>query len=107
MSTDSITEDFPHLTIPRHSGMTTYESIMEVHVKLKSNAALHHSELGKGSHGLLVLVLSPATHQTITSVPFVAPVNPWSLPTIVENLIASQINETVWGHKKQLRVWRE
>ena len=100
MSTDSITEAFPHPTIPRRSGMPTYESIVEVHAKLKSNAASHHSELGGGSHGLFGLVLSPTTYQTVTSVAFVAPVNPESLPTIVENLTAAQINETVRGHKE-------
>ena len=100
MSTDSITEGFPHPRIPRQSGMPTYESILEVHAKLKSNAASHHSELGGGSHGLLGLILSPATYQTIMSVPFVAPVNPGSLPTIVEKITAAKINETVRGHKE-------
>ena len=52
MSTDSITEDFPHPTILRQPGIPTYESIVEIQAKLKSNADSHHSELGRGSPGL-------------------------------------------------------
>ena len=67
---DKIVEGFPHPTINPIMGIPTYESISEVHIKLNSNAASVHSELGNGTLGLPALTVTPAVHNTLAGVPF-------------------------------------
>ena len=73
---DKIVEGFPHPTINPIIGIPNYESISEIHIKLNSNTASVHSELGNGALGLLALTVTPAIHDTLAGVPFVAPTNP-------------------------------
>ena len=74
MSADSLNDSFPHTTILRHTGMPTYETIKNVHQKLKANAASVQSELG-GAHGLVGLTLSRQAYATITGADFTIPEN--------------------------------
>jgi hypothetical protein len=106
-SVESIREGFPFITIAKQPGLPTYETIAEVHLKLKANAASVVSELGGGAHGLLGLVLPPATYATLTNVVFNTPVNPGTTPNIEAGGTAVQIHEVVRQHKENLRVWRE
>ena len=62
---ESIKESFPFPAIARFPGRPTFESISEIHVKLKANASSIHSELGGGTHGLLGLTLQPGTYMMI------------------------------------------
>jgi hypothetical protein len=82
-SVKSIREGFPFITIAKQPGLPTYKIIAEVHLKLKANASSIVSELGGGAHGLLGLVLPPATYATLTNGAFNAPVNPGTTPSIV------------------------
>ena len=73
---DKIVEGFPHPTIKPIIGIPTYESISEMHIKLNSNAASVHSELGNGALGLLALTVTPTVYNTLAGVPFKPPENP-------------------------------
>jgi hypothetical protein len=94
-SVESIREGFPFITIAKQPGLPTYETIAKVHLKLKANAAFVVSELGGGAHGLLGLVLPPATYGTLTNVVFNTPVNPGTTPSIEAGGTAVQIHEVV------------
>jgi hypothetical protein len=106
-SVESMREGFLFITFAKQPGLPTYGTIAEVHLKLKVNAASVVSELGGGVHGLLDLVLPPATHATLTNVVFNTPVNPGTTPNIEAGGTAVQIHEIFRQHKENLRVWRE
>ena len=73
---NKIVEGSPHPTINAIIGIPSYESISEIHIKLNSNAASVHFELGNGALVLLALTVTSAVHNTLAGVPFVPPVNP-------------------------------
>jgi hypothetical protein len=106
-SVESIREGFPFITIAKQPGLPTYETIAEVHLKLKANAASIVSELGGGAHGLLGLVLPPTTYATLTNHAFTAPINPGTTPNLVAGGTTAQISEAVRQHIEELRIWRE
>jgi hypothetical protein len=81
-SVESIREGFPFITIAKQPGLPTHETIAEVHLKLKANAASVVSKLGGGAHGLLGLVLPPATYAALTNVAFNTPLIPGQHPTL-------------------------
>ena len=104
---DKIVEGFPHPTITPIIGIPNYESISEIHIKLNSNAASVHSELGNGALGLLALTVTPAVHDTLAGVPFVAPMNPGQVFFIPPNSTGLQIAALDAAHKIQVRIWKE
>ena len=57
-------------------GEPTYESLELLIKQLKANARSVHSNLGGGQHGHLGLVISPATYNHISAVPFMKPLFP-------------------------------
>ena len=75
---EKIVEGFPFQTINRVVGATTYKTISNVHLKLDSNAASVHFNLGNDALGLLYLTLSPAVYATLSAIPFDVPANPGS-----------------------------
>lgn len=104
---DDITKSFTFPTIPKHSGVPTYESIAAIHAKLKINAASIPTSLGGGQHGHLGLVLSPATYLTVANVPFVRPANPGIHPHVPPNSTAAQIQEINRQHQADMKTWKE
>ena len=62
-------------------------------MKLNSNAASIQSNLGCGTLGLIQLTLSPAVYNTLSSISFIVPVNPGSVPIILANSTGAQITE--------------
>ena len=76
---DKIVDGFPFPTVPPIVGTPTYNTIAEVNLKLISNSAFVQSNLGCGTLGLLQLTVSPAIYQTLSSIPFIVPVNPGSV----------------------------
>ena len=82
LSVDTIRSAFEHQTIQPYTGEPDYEAIKSVHDQLKANAASIPSELGRGKHGLLGLIMSDATYLLVTNSAFRFPPNPGLLPTI-------------------------
>ena len=104
---DKIVEGFPHPTINPIMGIPTYESISEVHIKLNSNAASVHSELGNGALGLLALTVTPAVHNNLVGVPFVPPVNPGQTFLIPPGSMGTQIATLDQAHTNNVCIWKE
>jgi hypothetical protein len=84
-SNDStITHDFPHKHISPIVGQPTYQTIHELHLKLKENAIKVHSNLGNGNLGYLGVTIEPAIYNTLSAQPFVPPPNPRASPFFPE-----------------------
>ena len=69
----------------------TYNTIAEVNLKLNSNSASVQSNLGCGTLGLIQLTVSPAVYNNVSSIAFIVPVNPGSVPIIPSNSTGTQI----------------
>ena len=70
---NKIIEEFPHPTITPIIWIPSYETLVEVHIKLNLNVTSVHSELGNGALGPLSLTVTPAVYNTLGGVPFIAP----------------------------------
>ena len=68
-------------------------------MQLNVNAASKFSNLGDGQHGLLRLTVSDAQYNSISSVPFVQPMNPGPTVPSVLNATAAQIKQAVDQHE--------
>ena len=79
---DRILEGFPFPTIAPIIGPLNYKTISELHMKLNSNAASIQYNLGDGALGLLYLTVSPTVYTTLSTAPYVRPVNPGSKPIV-------------------------
>ena len=90
---DKIVESFPHPTIMPIVGQPTYETLAEIHLKLNTNAASVHSNLGNGLLGLLFLPVSPAVYNTQSATPFIPPENPGPTADIPAHATGPQIAE--------------
>jgi len=90
---DSIVDNFLHTSIDPITGQPNYESLVEVHLKLNTNAASVHSHLGDERLGLLYLTVTPAVYNTQSNIPFMPPTNLGPIPMIPNNATAHQINE--------------
>ena len=94
---DKIVYGFPFPTIPPIVGTPTYNTIAEINLKLNSNSASVQSNLGCGTLGLLQLTVSPAVYNTLSSTPFIIPVNPGSVTIIPANSNGAQITKLCYA----------
>ena len=69
---------------------------------LNTNAASIHSNRGNGQLGLIFLTLSGAVYATLSSTPFVPPVNPGQNPDMTLGVTGPQIAEIRRKHKEAL-----
>ena len=90
---NKIVDSFPFPTIPPIVGTPTYNTIAKVNLKLNSNSASIQSNLGCGTLGLLQLTVSPVVYNTLSSLPFIVPINHGSVPIIPANSTGAQITE--------------
>ena len=93
----NIVDGFPFPTIPPIVGTPTYNTIVEVNLKLNSNAASVQSNLGCGTLGLLQLTVSPAVYNTFSSIALIVPFNPGYVPIIPSNSTGAQITELCYA----------
>ena len=80
-------------------GIPSYETIAEVHIKLNSNAASVHSELGNGTLGLLALTVTLAVYNPLTMVTLNAPLNPGQTCKVTPGSTGPQITALNAAHK--------
>ena len=104
---DSIKEGFPYPDLEKVHGTPTFTDIREIHTKLKANAASIASERGGRNHGLLSLVMAPATYTRITGYNFHPPDNPGNTPRIPRNTPPEVVQDMRAQHKEEIREWRE
>ena len=104
---EDITKGFSN-QIPTISGQPTYESLKNIRMLLKANAASYPCSLGGGNHGYLGLILTPAVYTTVApGTPFVIPVQPPPAPVLGGGLNANQIQIRIRNHAASLKAWIE
>mgnify|MGYP002806862359 FL=1 len=104
---DKLVDNFPHPNLPPIVGQPTYETLAQLHLKLNSNAASIHSNLGNGQLGLLQLTLSANVYNTLSAIPFISPTNPGESVTIPRNSSDSEITELNCSHDKATALFRQ
>ena len=71
----AIVKTFPRPSLAPIEGFPSFASNKTLHLQLSANAASIHSNLGNGHLGLLTLVVSQATYNTLSHVPFIVQQN--------------------------------
>ena len=104
---NKIVNGFSFPTIPPIVGTPTYKIIAEVNFKLNPNAASVQSNLGCGTLGLLLLTVSPAVYNTLSSIAFIVPVNPGSEPIISDNSTGAQITKLSYAFNTASAIFNE
>jgi len=84
-SVELVIESFLDSIITRVEGEPTFKTIKEVEKCIITNTSSIESELGRGQHGLLGLVISPTRYNTITGHDFILHANPGVLPIFLPN----------------------
>ena len=96
-SIEKIIDRFPFPTIDLIVGIPDYESIADIQLKLNSNTASVHSNLGCDTLGLLFLTVSPAVYATLSDIMFVPIANPGPEPNIPAGATEATI-ANLWYH---------
>ena len=82
-------------------GAPTYENIYDVYLKLNSNAASIHSNIGNGTLCLLYLTLSPSIYATLSAIPPDVLANPGSALVIPPGSIVAQTTNLCYTHSSE------
>ena len=98
---------FPFPKISPIIGAPNYETIAEVHLKTKSNAAYVQLNLVCGTLGILQLTVSPVVYSTLSVTSFIAPVNPGAEPTISLIAYVPKITNLQYAHDVSTAVFNE
>jgi len=106
-SSDRIIEGFPHSTITPILGQPYFETISPLKILLSTNTVSVIGQLGIGQLGLLWLTFSNIIYDTLSLVPFVAPLNPGPLPVIPPDLTQFQITAITETHKREAALFKE
>ena len=106
-SIDKIVDGFPFPNIDPIIGTPDYKSIVDIHLKLNSNAASVQSYLGCGTLGLLFLPVLPVVYATLSTTTFVLPVNPGPEPSIPTVLTSAVISDLRYNHTEATKIFTE
>ena len=106
-SADRIIEGFPHPTITPIVGQPCFETITPLKLSLSTNATSVNSHLGNGALGLLWLTVSDAVYNTLSLIPFVAPLNPGPLAIIPVGSTQFQITSITETHRREAAIFKE
>jgi hypothetical protein len=104
---DSIAVVFPHPLLPFIIRIPIYGSFAELHIQLNANVASVQSNLGGGQLGLLPLTMSPAVYNTLSTVPFIAPVNRGTTPNIPVRTTAAAAARLVHQFSYEAKIFRQ
>ena len=90
-------------------GKPTFETLHKLRNEIKANANSVYSNLGGGSHGHLILVLTDAQYALISPTPFIYPTRP--VPLIVPDSTTAPTNSNIQTiqtiHTDRVRLFRE
>lgn len=106
-SPEEFISNFPEETLPKISGLPTYETLTELRKALKYNASSVPSTLGGGNNGYLGIVVSTAVYASIDPTPFITPVDPGVQPNIPVGTTAAATAVIVRAHQEHQRQFRE
>ena len=102
---EKIVDGLPFPTIDPIVGTPDYESIADIHIKINSNDASVHSNLGCGTLGLLFLTVSPAVYATLSKIVFVPSVNPGPEPNIPTGATDAAIVDLRYHHAEATKIF--
>ena len=104
---EDIRSKFLFKKITEYEGVIDYKIIREIHRKIQANASTIQSKLGGGQHGLLGLVMQPATYRTVIGKDFQRPVRPPQAAPVPTNTDATEIPRYIQFHAAQVDQWRQ
>jgi hypothetical protein len=104
---DNVLSTFPYPSLSPITGVPTFETINDMVMHLKANAAAIQTDNGGGQLGFLGVMVSPVVYATLSDTPFVVPPNPGPNPPPLDNATAAQITENVRVHTENLRMYRQ
>ena len=104
---DEILDGFLFPTISPIIGALNYKTISEVHLKLNLNAASIQSNLGCGTLSLPHLTVANDVYATLSSMAFIAPINPCAKPAIPLITSGPQITNLRYVHDVATSVFNE
>ena len=106
-SIENIVDGFLFPPIDPIIGTPDYESIADIHIKLNSNAASVHSNLGCGTLGLVFLTVSPTVYATLSTIEFVPPVNPGPELIIPTGDTGAVITDLRYRHTESTKIFTD
>ena len=105
---DNVLSTFPYPSLSPITGVPTFETINDMVMHLKANAASIQTENGGGQLGFLGIMVSDTVYATLSNTPFVVPANPGPTPPPpVGNPTAAQLSANIRVHVENLRVFRQ
>jgi hypothetical protein len=105
-SPEDLIESFPNVVV-KIAGEPSYDTLAELMLTLKGNAASVPSARGGGAHGYLGIVISPAVYATISPVAWIDPINPGVQPVLPAGGTTAQINVVIRTFEEDQQQWRE
>ena len=106
-SADKIIEGFPHPIITPIVGQPAFDTLKELKLLLRTNAASVISHLGNGALGLLWLVVSNTVYNTLSATLFVPPPNPGPIPIIPVGSTGAQITVLTDNHTREAKLFHK
>ena len=104
-SIEKIVDGFSFPTIDPIIGTPDYESIEDIHLKLNSDSAAMHSNIGCGTLGPSFLTVSPAVQATLSTTAFVLTVNPVPKPSIPTRMTSIIIADLRYRHTESTKIF--
>ena len=104
---EDIRSKSPFKKITKCERVIDYKIIREIHRKIQANASTIQSELGGGQHGILGLIMQPATYRTVIGKDFQRPVRPPQAAPVPTNTDAAGIQRYIQLHASQLYKWSQ
>ena len=97
---------FEQASLTHIRGEPTFETLHNIWNDIESNTKSVYSNIGGGSHGHFVLVLTEAQYALVSPTPFVYPTHPG--PLIITNGTTFHGNSNMWiVYTKEVRLFHE
>jgi hypothetical protein len=103
---DELIAGFPHSSLPKVTGETTFEDLKVIRRLLNTNAMSVASYEGGGLHGHLGIIMTNEEYFTIAVDVFPVPDNPGPSATVVGGMKTAVITETTRLHREATQVYR-
>ena len=105
LSDDDIISKFPVKMLPTIQGAPNYKTISAMMQALYGNAVSLSTTSGGDTHGHIRLIMTPALYQTLTTAPYVVPLDPGILPQIPNRLSTQKREQIIQQHKEDRRIF--
>jgi hypothetical protein len=103
---DELIAGFPHSSLPKVTGETTFEDLKVIRRLLNTNAMSVSSYVGGGHHGHLGIIMTNEEYFAIAADVFPLPDNPGASPKVVAGMTATVIVELTQLHREATLVYR-